>query len=231
LGKAPYRRGRRRAVKWWKHEEESMRLGILLLPAVLTLSACMTAPKHDEGELASPEELGVEDPDPEEETVDQPAFCNPTGKKGEDLRKCYEHNETLYKDFDEEAKKREPWFNFTPDSWAQSPEVDAKHVFPVVHEAEAIKRLEAVPLVELTAQEVQRFTGKAPLGGALKPYLVRGLVYFRQTGAFAVFQKNGNILVRHDSIGGSTPPESRSAVVVYLDFKPKEVYVDCGVAE
>ena len=211
-----------------------MRLKLLFLSVACAVAcavaACATATKPEAGILASPEELGIQDPDPDD-TEFGPKFCNPTNKKGEELRQCYEYNESIYKSFDDEAKSREPWFNFTHDSWAQSPAIDEKFVVKVIDEAEAVKKLESAPLIELTAAEAQQLTGKVPVGAGTKPYLVRALLYYRDNGEFSVFTKDGSILVRHESFGTSIPPEIRSAVVVYLDFRPKEVFVDCGVAE
>ncbi len=189
-------------------------------------SGCVSDKSH-EGSLP---ELDVQDPDPEKDKAG-PDFCNPTGKTGAELTKCYEHNEGLYKEFDEEAKEREPWFNFPPDSWMESKELDEKYVLNVTAEAEAVKRLEAAPLVELAAADVQHFTGKPAAFPGKKPFLVRGLVYFKDTGTFTVFEKDQSIYVRHDSTGATTPPEKRSAVVVFLGQKPKDVFVDCQVAE
>lgn len=207
-----------------------MRPESLMVSAALMMAACSTTEKYNNSALASPEELAIQDPEPDE-VGDQPVFCNPTNKTGEELRKCYEYNESLYKVFDDEAKKREPWFNFTPDSWVQSPEIERRFVVPVLNESEAIKRLETTPSIELSPAEAQQLTGKAPVEGGRKPYLVRALLYYRETGAFSVFTKAGSILVSHESIGSSIPPETRSALVVYLDFKPKEIFVDCGVVE
>ncbi len=180
--------------------------------------------------LPEPDELGVEDPDPEKDQAG-PEFCNPAGKQGEALRTCFEHNESLYSEFADEAKAREPWYNFTPDSWAMSAEVDPKYVLTVVKPDEAVKVLEAAPLVELDGPAVAYYTGKAAAFPGLKAYLVRGLMYFKNTGAFSVFQKGQAIFVRHDSTGDSTPAETRSAVVVFLAHRPNAIYVDCQVAE
>lgn len=200
---------------------------IRLWTVVFVLNGCMTAQNHAPDELASVEELGVEDPDPNEPAG--PEFCNPRGKEGEDLRKCFEHNDAIYRGFEDEAKQREPWFNFTRDSWVQSPEIDSKFVVPVVQEDEAVKRLEKQALIELSPAEAEHLTSKPAPTGNVKPYLVRALLYYRENGIFAVFRKGDSILVRHDSRGASQPSETRSALVVYLDFKPKEIYVDCGV--
>lgn len=200
---------------------------LLFALPLLGTGACVSAEKSDPNALP---EIDVEDPDPEKDKGG-PEFCNPTGKTGADLKKCYEHNEQIYGQFEAEAKEREPWFNFTPESWMTSTEVDPKFVFNVTQDDEAVKKLEAQPFYELTAAEAQHFTGKAASFPGTKPYLLRGLMYYKETGSFSVFEKDGSVFVRHDSLGGSTPKETRAAVVAFLPFKPKVVYVDCQVAE
>ncbi len=204
------------------------------LPTLLALcfslvwaTGCVSTEKSDPNALP---ELDVQDPDPEQDKGG-PQFCNPTGKSGDELKTCYEHNEQIYGEFDAEAKKREPWFNFTPESWVTSKELDPKFILNVTQEAEAVTKLEAAPFLELSASDVQHFTGKAASFPGTKPYLLRGLIYFKDTGSFSVFEKDESVYVRHDSLGSSTPQETRSAVVAFLAFKPKIVYVDCQVAE
>ncbi len=195
--------------------------------SLVSATGCVSTEKSDPNALP---ELDVQDPDPEKDKGG-PQFCNPTGKSGDELKKCYEHNEQIYGEFDAEAKQREPWFNFTPESWVTSKELDPKFIFNVTQEAEAVKKLETAPFVELSASDVQHYTGKAASFPGAKPYLLRGLIYFKDTGSFSVFEKDESVYVRHDSLGSSTPKETRSAVVVFLAFKPKTVYVDCQVAE
>jgi hypothetical protein len=203
-----------------------IRSGFAVL-ALYAAAGCVAKHEPSATEDALPE-VDVEDPDPDKDT-DSPKFCNPAGKQGAELDKCLEFNETFYKKFDDDAKKREPWFNFTPDSWASVDELDEKYVLKVIAETEAVQRLEKAPYVELSPGDVERFTGHAAAFAGMKPFLVRGLLYHRATGAFSVFEKDQSILVRHDSIGDETIKETRSAVVVFLSAAPKTVYVDCGV--
>lgn len=208
----------------------------LALPNLLALS-CVHGPKGDTTAASAeslPPSSGYDDPDPEADAkAGGPQFCNPTGKQGEDLKKCYALNDAIYRQFELEAKQREPWFNFPSDSWVNSEELDSHLVHLVTaQEAAAVKRLETVPLVELSAADVQAFTGKpttAPAG--TKPYLTRGLAFVNGTGSFSVFTKDQAIFVRYDATGMSAPAEKRTALVVYLKFVPKSVYVDCQVAE
>jgi len=221
-----------------------MAFGCLLLarrPSALVLAAlacpwlvsCMATNVSHPDSLPDPAVIAAaEDPDPAADVdQDEPQFCNPSGKQGVALAQCNEHNEALNQSFDEAAKQREPWFNFIPDNWVSSQELDAKYVVPVVKQAEAVKELEKTPLVQLTSPEVEYYTGKKESFPGLQAYLVRGLMYFQQTGSFSVFEKGEAIFVRHDSTGDLTPDEKRTGVVVFLSFKPKDIYVDCQVSE
>ena len=209
------------------------RLGVRLSAWAAMILVASVGCKHGEPASATAAADTEADPDPTADAqADLPAFCNPTGRQGPDLQQCLAKNAAIYRTFDDDAKKREPWYNFPVDSWVDSREVDQAQVLPVAaREGEAVKRLEQAPLVELTASEAQAFTGKADSPKGLKPYLVRGLYLFRDTGGFTVFTKEQAILIRHDSVGSASPKEHRTAVVVYLGFKPKSVFVDCHVAE
>lgn len=173
---------------------------------------------------------GVEVTYPDQD-VTSPAFCNPTGKKGVELQKCYEFNQTLYKEVEVAAEQREPWFNFPAESWVDSNEVDAKRIFTVVDENEAVRRLENIPFVELAAGEAETLSGSKFRLEGHKPYLVRGLYYFRETGGFTLFTKGDALLVQHDSSGSTTPKEQRTGVIVWLASEPSAVYVDCQITE
>jgi hypothetical protein len=176
---------------------------------------------------------GITDPGPDQDGPgsDEVNFCSVTGKTGAARDQCLAHNRAINQTFRDEATKREPWFHFVPDGWSQTPELDRRFVVPVVDDQEAVKKLEAVPFAELTAADVQRYTGKAAQFAGRKPFLVRALLYYRETGTFHVYAKDQAILVQHDSFGKDTPDETRSAVVVFLSAVPQSVYVDCGLSE
>jgi hypothetical protein len=201
---------------------------IVLMKCLFTVILCGCVSGGSKKTNDSGVELTYPDPDDDKNT---PAFCNPTGKKGPELVKCYEVNEAIYQAVNDEAKKREPWFNFAPDNWVESTELDPGLIYAVVKLDEAIVRLEQTELIELDALQVEKLSGKKPVATDLKPYLVRGLAYFEQTGSFSVFEKGEAILVRHDSTGATIPDEKRTALIVFLANKPKAVYVDCQVTE
>ena len=113
----------------------------------LALYGC-THTKVDDNQAVPPvAELGIVDPDPSQDKG--PEFCNPSGRQGDDLKRCHQQNESLYKEFTEEAKRREPWFNFAGEGWLQSQELDGKFVVPVVSESLAIAKLERTQITEL----------------------------------------------------------------------------------
>ena len=195
-----------------------------------TLTVCTLGCVSRGGTKTNDSGVEITYPDPDDDK-DAPKFCNPTGKKGQDLIKCYEFNDNIYQSFNDEAKKREPWFNFAPDNWVDGAELDPSRIVAVTKVEEAVAKLETVSFVEISLLEVEQLTGQKASVEELKPFLVRSLVYFDDTGNFSVFEKNGSILVRHDSIGTTIPAEKRSGLVVFLATPPKEVYVDCQVAE
>src|SRR5690348_12341517 len=79
------------------------------------------APEGVADELPEPAQLADQDPDPATDPGG-PQFCNPAGKQGAELKKCLASNDSVSRSFADEAKKREPWFNFAPDSWVTSTE-------------------------------------------------------------------------------------------------------------
>ncbi len=205
------------------------RQGLIGMCFVRLVFGCTHHQSDENGRMASAAELGVVDPDPSR--YNGPEFCNPTGRQGNDLKRCLDQNEGLYKEFAEEAKRREPWFNFAGDGWADSQELESKYVLQVQSNAAAgvVKRLEQVPVVELAEAEVNQITGKAADFAGRKPYLVRALMYHQDSGRFAVFEKGQDIFVRHDSTGAATQAEHRTGVVIFLPFKPNNVFIDCQV--
>jgi hypothetical protein len=208
-----------------------MKLCLLIAKLVTaTLTVCSLGCVSGGGTKTNDSGVEITYPDPDDDK-DAPKFCNPTGKKGQELINCYEFNDKIYQSVNDEAKKREPWFNFATDNWVDGTELDPSRLFAVTKVEEAVAKLETVSFVEISLLEVEQLTGQKASVKELKPYLLRSLVYFDDTGSFSVFEKNGSILVRHDSIGTTIPAEKRTGLVVFLATPPKEVYVDCQVAE
>ncbi len=203
---------------------------------VLTAAACHTTKQpHASEELESdPRILAAHDPDPDNDKG--PEFCNPAGKAGAALQACHAHNDAIYKEFENDAKAREPWFNFPPDSWADSKEVPTAHIVTVPagpNSEAAVERLAKEAIIELDNDSAAKMAGRpAPAGvTGQRPFLLRGLVYLRENGSFRVYEKGQAVLVRHDSSGDPTTTESRAPIIVYLPFKPSELFVDCQIGD
>jgi hypothetical protein len=179
---------------------------------------------------SSDNSIAIKDPDPDNDP-DAPNLCNPSGKTGAELAKCQEKNNAYFAQFEEEAKKREPWFNFPQDSWLDSTEIDSRYVISPARESEAVNRLEKSSFVELSQIEVRELTGKDMSVPGRKAWLVRGLLYAKDRGAFNVFEKNSSVYVRHEVEGVNPQTEKRSALILWLPYTPKNLYVDCQVIE
>jgi hypothetical protein len=199
--------------------------GILSLALLSSLQhGCVSVARKEDSQVA------VRDPDPDND-LDAPNLCNPTGKSGAELAKCQDQNNAYFAQFEEEAKKREPWFNFPQESWLDSTELDSKYVVSPVRESEAVKRLEKTPFVELSQVDIKELTGKEISVPGRRAYLVRGLLYAKDGGAFNVFEKNSSVYVRHEVEGVNPQTESRSALILWLPYTPKNLYVDCQVID
>ncbi len=109
---------------------------------------------------------------------------------------------------------------------AEIPETDFFEV-RVTRLMTAIDRLKEKSAVALTEDLARSYVGplyKAEQGK--KPYLVRAL-FANYTGKHTLFWQDGNLLVRHDSLGHHLEPQF-SPLVVNLPAEPKKVFVYVG---
>ncbi len=96
----------------------------------------------------------------------------------------------------------------------------------------AITLLTRSPIVPLSSAQAKAFVGtsfKAVPGKT--PFLVRAVVLNEGTGAFDLYQLKQSLLVDHGSLGHEAVPMQRRALVVLLKVRPKQVFVDCEMAE
>jgi hypothetical protein len=63
-----------------------------------------------------------------------------------------------------------------------------------------------------------------------QPYLVRVMYGHAGTGSYGVLRRGNDIRVFHGSLG-RTNACTKSALVVNLEFAPREVYVEISIAE
>ena len=177
------------------------------------------------------EVIQVQDPDPEQDHL-LPKQCNPSGKQGKELEECLALNQRYYENFDQEALAREPWYRFATESWLFDQELDPQFVFPVTTLPEAVAKLDKLPVIPLSDEDVFRLTQKKGSFKDRKPFLVRGLAIDPKRGQFNVYQRQKSIFVLHQSIGSAPlQEEHRVPVVLWLTEKPEEIFVDCQFAE
>jgi hypothetical protein len=100
-------------------------------------------------------------------------------------------------------------------------------------EYEAESRLATQVVMELTEREAAALTGQGlqPTSGT-KPYLLRGVYLNWGTGGYSAYVLPDNdVIVHHGCLGRFPVPMKRRAVVLRLDFAPRNVYVACSMAE
>ncbi len=132
-------------------------------------------------------------------------------------------------------------FSATPDAWYAEPPAgiafgkhDALPVGDIFEVVASMKRnaeveLRKQPVIPLSDAQARKFTGpyySCPKGK--RPYLVRALYGFADTGKFWVYRIKSEIWVLHESLGTDTT-SSRTALVLNLDFDPSKAYVTASV--
>jgi hypothetical protein len=86
-------------------------------------------------------------------------------------------------------------------------------------------------IVSLTPGRAKYFTGEYyRCSAGKKPYLVRAVYGFGGSGAYRVRRVGQSLVVTHESIGEEAT-YSKSALIVNLDFEPKEVYVVASIVK
>lgn len=78
-------------------------------------------------------------------------------------------------------------------------------------------------------RDFARYTRALPR--PLHPYLVKAEAYFEGTGGFFVSLKGNKLSVFHGSLGHSTPPIHKVAVVILLEREINTVTVSTSIAE
>jgi len=113
----------------------------------------------------------------------------------------------------------------TPWEWKQINfvEVDA------AEQKEAQFLLTSSPLTELSKDQSEKFASYFSDSSNL--YLVRSVYLNEGTGKFSVYKFNNKLWVYHGSLGHSSAPMKRKALVIALDRVPSEIYVTCSMDE
>jgi hypothetical protein len=94
----------------------------------------------------------------------------------------------------------------------------------------AVDQLKEKPAIPLTDDLARYFAGALYKSEKeKKPYLVRAL-FANYTGSHTLFWRDGQLLIRHDSLGNSFEPQF-SPLVVNLPSEPKEIFIVVGGAK
>jgi len=99
-------------------------------------------------------------------------------------------------------------------------------------QAEAQASLKDAPFRTLSLKEAEDLLGKPmekPVGRHL--VLLRAVILNEGTGAYDVSWRDGVAMVHHGCLGRHPAPMNKRTLVARLPGIPKEVYVDCSMAE
>jgi hypothetical protein len=134
-----------------------------------------------------------------------------------------------------EAIINDSWLHGIPnldwDEWKEIPR-DAFFCVPTSARGEGLQLLEDIPFVELSEKKLAIFVPKNiphPMGTT--PFLIRG-VFLAQadgnpmgTGQFMCYQRKRDVLVLFGCLGRKAYGMGKSVLVIWLPFKPTEVFV------
>ena len=125
------------------------------------------------------------------------------------------------------------WLSVTPPgTWdfAKAVMVPFAEVKPKYLKA-AEKQLKDEPFAALKAEEAVAMS-KSDISPPpnLHPFLVRAIAANEGTGRFSVYLQEGNLLVRHGSLGHYVRPIKHRPLVIWLTQPPHTVYVSLSVA-
>jgi len=95
-----------------------------------------------------------------------------------------------------------------------------------------IDRLNDQSFLALTQEDLKSMrVNESVFPKGKNPFLVRGLSYNVKFGEFSVYKRNGDIVIENSSLGKNDRPMVKQPIVVYLDFVPKKIYVNCAMDE
>jgi hypothetical protein len=113
--------------------------------------------------------------------------------------------------------------------WTLLPIADV-HEVATSKQALATRQLAEASFVPLSDSETEFYSGFRGAAGPKRPFLVRAVFGHQGTGAYSVFRRGDDLFVRHSSLGHSSPSH-KGALVVTLDFTPREIYTFMSIAE
>jgi hypothetical protein len=131
------------------------------------------------------------------------------------------------------AENGKDWVNLPNSKDTHSTEINSTNIYQVVptKEGDAIFTLKDLSIEKITEKEAKWYTGHYYVCEKGKqPYLVRAVYGRGGTGDYSVQKTGNNLLIIHSSLGKSSVL-TKSALILNLDFEPKEVYIKANIAE
>lgn len=98
---------------------------------------------------------------------------------------------------------------------------------------ESIALLKNRPVLEITLAHAKSLIGKERISfkDKTRPYLVRALYGHKRTGGFSIGDLNKNVWIHHSSLGRFHPKFGKQPLVIFLDFKPENIYITVDINE
>ena len=126
------------------------------------------------------------------------------------------------------------WLRWAPpaqvtEEWSDLPRSDLYEVVASMH-AFATRELESAVVIPLTIERARMFNDRYEAAPGKQPYLVRAVYGHAGAGVYGVLRHGDDLRVSHSSLG-RTSVCNESALVVNLDFEPREVYIEVHIAE
>jgi len=126
------------------------------------------------------------------------------------------------------------WLRWPPaaevtEAWLEVPRSDVYEVAASM-QAFAANELASVVVIPLTIDRAKLFNDRYEPVSGKEPYLVRAVYGHAGTGRYDLLRRGDDVRVVHGSLG-HTSVCHESALVVNLDFEPREVYVEVHIAE
>ncbi len=157
------------------------------------------------------------------------------------LALCGGNRPFLVQEFGVGSVEQDSWTRQVPHlDWSQWSAVSPELVVPAPEESrtEAVKRLDDAALQALTDADLKAFTpAPAAVPSDYKPYLIRCVFmqdpYGRPmgTGHFYVYRSGLDVLTFFGCLGHRSWGTGRGALVVWLPFKPANVFVESQMDE
>jgi hypothetical protein len=99
------------------------------------------------------------------------------------------------------------------------------------HMQAAEEQLSELACAQITPERASDLTGHSITSRAGSSLFLVRAVFFNRGGKFMVKPVGNELLVEHGSLGHSSVPMKRQALVVRLSQKPERVFVSCSIAE